>query len=402
MRMKKIIFLAAIFGLGALVSCGNNGEGDEVKNTLEVTRPATVSAAGGDAKLDIKSNTEWTITKSDSDAWFELATVDGYGNADITVFVSLNTGFERSADITVKAGDITRTVKLTQESAPDPNILEAATPANAPYDGGEVTFDITSNIDWTIAEVDASWVTGIAPTTGSENATVTVTVKSNSSSYARHTTLVITSSKGAEYTRNVTVTQNGIPDPVEGTYNCEGWAFLLKQDVAWMGTIAREDDRFVLDKMPFVREGTTFYHTLIIDATDTDGIYRFASNSEESVGTMDYQGQTLEIFQAVMGYESGDAPVSQSYEILSGSFDFYISGGRLVIPEKMTIRHNNQTVDVYTAIGARVILNGQSRQLSCTGQLTIAKIAEAAPMIVVEKDWTVDMTHAEVRTIKTL
>jgi hypothetical protein len=394
--MKKIVLFTAILGL-AFASCKDNNGGDAAI-TLDVTDPAKVAAEGGEVRFDITSNSDWTVTKADTDTWFTLGTTGGYGNSDITVLVKKNTGAERTASITVKAGDIIKVATLTQSAS---DMLDATTPPNAPHTSGEVTFDITANIDWTITAAD-TWITGVEPKTGTGNATVTVKVAGNANKQPRTSTLVITSSKGGEFTKNVTITQNGIPDPVEGTYSLEGWAFLLKKPAVWTGTITRDGDRFVLDKMPFIREEVEYFHKLFINSTQTSGTYRIESNSTESVGTMDYQGKTLEIFQTIAGYESPDAEISKSYEMLTGSIDVRLSGNSIIIPEKMTIRVNNEAVEVYTAIGSRVILNGQSRSLTCTGEMTVLRDGSAAPMIVVEKGKTVDMTDAEVAIIKPL
>ncbi|HEV7606766.1 MAG TPA: BACON domain-containing carbohydrate-binding protein, partial [Steroidobacteraceae bacterium] len=67
------------------------------------------------------------------------------------------------------------------------------------------TFSVTSNTSWIVAD-DQSWLT-VSPTSGSNNATVTVTAQQNTSASSR-TAIATVSATGAT-TQTVTVTQSG-------------------------------------------------------------------------------------------------------------------------------------------------------------------------------------------------
>jgi hypothetical protein len=118
--MKRFFTLAAL-GLTALFafnSCGGNEPVDDpvvTETTLDATTPAEVVAGGGTTKFNITSNAEWTITKAET--WLSVTPEAGKDNAEITVTVEANTGAARSSELTIKAGDKTKTVTVTQAKA---------------------------------------------------------------------------------------------------------------------------------------------------------------------------------------------------------------------------------------------------------------------------------------------
>ena len=62
--------------------------------------------------IQITSNTSWTITKPN---WITVAQSSGTGNKSIGINATVNNGYAvRSGDIKIKAGNITRTIKVTQ------------------------------------------------------------------------------------------------------------------------------------------------------------------------------------------------------------------------------------------------------------------------------------------------
>lgn len=77
-------------------------------------------AAGGSDSFTITCNTSWTVTSDQS--WCTVSSSSGSGNTSITVYVSENSSTDsRSATITVKAGDITQDISVTQGGVTPPD-----------------------------------------------------------------------------------------------------------------------------------------------------------------------------------------------------------------------------------------------------------------------------------------
>ena len=89
----------------------------ESNNTLAVEKSSlSFVASGGSDSFTITSNTSWTVTSDQS--WCSVSSSYGSGNDAITVYASENTSTDsRYATITVRAGDITQIISVTQAGA---------------------------------------------------------------------------------------------------------------------------------------------------------------------------------------------------------------------------------------------------------------------------------------------
>jgi hypothetical protein len=95
-----------------------------------------------------------------------------------------------------------------ETTPPGPNAsLAVTTPAEAPAEGGEVTFDVTSDVEWKIASVADRWITSVTPATGTGDGTVTLTLAANTVEAPRTSTVTVT---GGGLTREVEIAQQGI------------------------------------------------------------------------------------------------------------------------------------------------------------------------------------------------
>ena len=88
------------------------------------------------------------------------------------------------------------------EVTPELNLNKTSAPVAA--DGGEVSFEVKSNVDWT-ADADQDWVS-LDPQTGKGNAKVTATVAPNETEEARTATVTV---KADKLTKTLTITQQG-------------------------------------------------------------------------------------------------------------------------------------------------------------------------------------------------
>lgn len=168
------------------------------------------------AEFTVTSNTSWTVNSSES--WLSLTTTNGTNNGSVNFTVEKNSETtERTAVITV-AGDKTanQTILVTQKGIVYSLAFSTKSVVAEPA-GGETTFDIITNTDWTIS-YEETWLT-INPTSGSGNATVSVTIASNPAGSERISRLNVDA--GNLNRQVVRVTQNGIPCGPNDEIPCE-------------------------------------------------------------------------------------------------------------------------------------------------------------------------------------
>lgn len=122
-----------------------------------------------DPKVVVTSNASWTATCGAD--WVAVDKLEGgIGDTEVTVSVKgNNTGSDRSATVTFTNSTATSVLTVNQSNEFITTSVESlATSKN------EVTFDVSSNVDWTVVSSE-SWAT-VSPAEGTGNATVTVTL----------------------------------------------------------------------------------------------------------------------------------------------------------------------------------------------------------------------------------
>ena len=158
MKIKHL--LIGVLAMAATVACQQDQPVDEAK--LEVsTEAVALEATAAEATFEVTSNNDWTAT-ADAD-WVTLDPASGAGAAEaVTVKVTAedNEAAEaRTATVTVKAGDLTKTVALTQagtevEPLPTPNV-DWTSDAVVSYDlpeGASSKRQLLKNIKYTFDE----------------------------------------------------------------------------------------------------------------------------------------------------------------------------------------------------------------------------------------------------------
>ena len=114
------------------------------------------SNQAGSESFSVTSNTSWSVTSNQT--WCKVSPSSGSNNATLTVNVSENTSTSsRNATITVKAGDIMRTISVSQDGAKNEEPSVRQIYANGVYfkmirvEGGSFTMGATSEqgaYDW--------------------------------------------------------------------------------------------------------------------------------------------------------------------------------------------------------------------------------------------------------------
>ena len=192
--------------------------------------------------VSVTSNYDWTVSCPES--WVSISPANGTGNGSFKITVAENKTFEaRSSTVTVKAGDKTASVKVSQ-LALTPSILVSPATAEVEAAGGTVSVDITSNSPWTVSvPADGSWAVPDV-TSGEGSKKVTFTVAPNENFEARSVDVTFTAQ---DKKASVKISQKA-PDPTldvtpsATSFDAEGGSveIAVASNAPWTITVAEE------------------------------------------------------------------------------------------------------------------------------------------------------------------
>ena len=154
-RMKRILALAlaAIGVMSLLTFCAKPDPSIEI----DMSHDLSVSGLSETVTLSFVSNTDWVVTSSEN--WCRPSPAAGSGSSktnNVTLSVDPNPSYEyRSATITVKAGDLEKTVTLKQD--PALGILVDNTTIEVASTGGRISIPVKANIDYAV-NASADWI----------------------------------------------------------------------------------------------------------------------------------------------------------------------------------------------------------------------------------------------------
>ena len=224
------------------------------------------SAEGGSASVAISSNQSWTATTSD--AWFSISSAEGEGDATLSLTVVANTSTDsRSGTVTLKAGDSSYTVSISQEGE-DPILTISPESLSFSADGGNKSITVTSNLSWTATSSDA-WLT-VSSSSGEGDATLSVTADENVSIANRTASVTF---EGKDRTVTVNVTQDGAAPffnvtPTTLSFSAEGGSAPVKIESNQTWTASKSADWIALSEVEGTGDATL---SLTVDAnTSTD------------------------------------------------------------------------------------------------------------------------------------
>jgi hypothetical protein len=172
--------------------------------TLSVTPPnQNVTAPAGTTPFTVASNAAWTVV---SDQTWCSVTSSGTGNGTIIATFTENLlTVQRVASITVSVTGVTPSIVTVTQGGAAPLLTVTPPFQNVPPQGGFVTFNIASNLNWTITSNMAWCVPSLA--SGSGNSPFDAIYEQNTATSSRMATLTITGNGLPPVT--VTVTQAG-------------------------------------------------------------------------------------------------------------------------------------------------------------------------------------------------
>lgn len=173
---------------------------------LKVSEPGQFGAKGGEQTMTVTATAAWTISKSAESDWLTIKPESGNaGTAQVTLTVAENTTTGlRTTTLTVKSGELTKSINVSQ-SAANPDISIDASSMEFASSSGSKSIKITSNTSWMVS-CDQAWCS-VSPTSGSNDGSVTVKVGENTSTAERTATITVKSEAGDQ---TVKVTQSGV------------------------------------------------------------------------------------------------------------------------------------------------------------------------------------------------
>jgi hypothetical protein len=172
--------------------------------TLSVTPPnQNVTAPAGATPFTVTSNSPWTVASNQ--AWCTV-TPSGSGNGTITAAYTENLSTtSRVANVTVTVTGIPDVVVTVTQAGSAPVLSVTPLNQNVASPGGFVTFNVTSNLPWTVSS-NMSWCVP-NPASGSGVGSFDVVYEENTSTSSRVATLTVTGTGISPV--QVTVTQEG-------------------------------------------------------------------------------------------------------------------------------------------------------------------------------------------------
>ena len=149
----------------------------ELVNTMEF--PTTSSQQS----VTIETDGQWIATTSES--WIHLSPMSGQGRGTLQISADENAGKEeRTGKVTVTVGQTAQTINIIQVgryiNISSENQIKDSNPTT-------IQLTVASSLSWTVTS-DAAWLT-VSPTSGTGNATLTLTVADNPSTKARSATI---------------------------------------------------------------------------------------------------------------------------------------------------------------------------------------------------------------------
>ena len=154
--MKKLLPLLALLCMFVLQGCPQSTP-EESDVLTPIKTEYTIGAAGGELSLTFKSNLNWEA-KSDA-SWLTVTTpTKSVTTETVKVVAAENKSTEsRKANVTIKAGTLSATIVVTQEGM-TPSIVINGSTYPVGEEGGSVTVDVTSNVDYDV-EISVNWIT---------------------------------------------------------------------------------------------------------------------------------------------------------------------------------------------------------------------------------------------------
>jgi len=176
---------------------------------LAVSQTSVNMAAGGSTQgVEVTASGDWTAT---GPSWVSVSPPSGNGNTSVRITSTENTtGQTRTDKVTFTSGSKTAAVDITQPASASLSLSTQKVVFGAP--GGAQTMELTSNGSWSVAMFSENHAVQLDKTSGTGNATLTLTMPPNYTGYSRNETITFW---GGGKVVSVFITQPSGPPPVE-------------------------------------------------------------------------------------------------------------------------------------------------------------------------------------------
>jgi len=163
------------------------------------------SYAAGSSNVIILSNSSWSFEENES--WLSASSDNNNGNGSILVQYDANQYANlRIGTIIVRcAGADDVSVVVIQAAAP-PSLLVSPTSREVSYIAGATSFDISSNVSWSVNE-NSSWIT-VQPMSGSFDSVLEVSYEDNPATTERTGQIIVSS---GTLSQTVIISQEAAP-----------------------------------------------------------------------------------------------------------------------------------------------------------------------------------------------
>ena len=214
--MKRLLYLFVLLLSLSLWSCGSKDDGiddpDVPENPEQPENPdvpgyvelyvsednLVMEAQGGEASFDIECNTKWSIRNESG--WCKTDVASGEGNGTVKVMAgAYHENADRNTVLTVKAGDETRTIQVTQKH--ENALIPSKTKFDVGQEGGNISIELPGNIDChlTIPWKFEAWIKEAPKSKESETKTFDLVISKNDE-FEKREGYVIVSGNGLEDT----------------------------------------------------------------------------------------------------------------------------------------------------------------------------------------------------------
>jgi hypothetical protein len=229
---------------------------------LEISPTAVVVGdIAGTAPLEVSSNMNWQSVTTEP--WLQVNPQAGNGFGTVNVSYDSNPfALERTAQLIVTAGSLTKMAKITQSSAP-PNLSVTPITHDVSVNTGHIDLDITTNTQWRVLS-DNNWLS-LSETTGIGDASIRVNYEANRNplnpTYSMGERVGTIDVEGGGLSSTSQITQAGIPSKLEVSQTSiklrgrnPSATFHLRSNLEWQ--IEEDEDWFYLNSYSGIGDKT--------------------------------------------------------------------------------------------------------------------------------------------------
>ncbi len=182
----------------------------KAKSSLTITSDKQeVAQAGGTFEIEIKANVDYDVVIPTGTPWLKHSSTKAIATHKVLILAEANAEYEKREGMVIikeKEGKLSDTVRVYQ--AQKDAIVLTQNQYNIPTNGGNISIEIKSNVEYEVGMPDAQWLS-IASTKALSSHTVEVVVKPNETYDVREAVIAFTN-KNASLKEEVKIIQSPV------------------------------------------------------------------------------------------------------------------------------------------------------------------------------------------------